>query len=213
MTASTSPAARMPCPEATLGRPKAPKSGANPCLARNSRAQKPYTTLGIAASNSSRNAHTFRSRAGASSERYAAAPMPSGTAMTIAIADVISVPYTNTNAPNDSRSGYQSVLVNNWYLLGFVRTGHDCTTSTTARPATTVRTNHAASWHTHRNVKSPEIGTIPRDFGCSWMPVVIPASPGAAARRLAFGIHPAAVRTQVRRRIVDRPSPPTSETQ
>ena len=46
----------------------------------------------VLASSSSKNAQTFRIRSGASSDRYAAAPTPSGTAMSSAIVDVMSVP-------------------------------------------------------------------------------------------------------------------------
>src|SRR5438477_3344570 len=150
MTASTSPAARMPCPEATFGNPSTSKNGASPCFARNSRPQKPYTTLGIAASNSRRNAHTFRNRGGASSERYAAAPTPSGTATSIAISDVTIVPYTNTSAPYWSPSGYHLVLVSTRYLPGSDRTGHALYTSTATSAAAIASTNPPADWHSQR---------------------------------------------------------------
>ncbi len=61
--------------------------------------QKPYTTLGMAASSSIRNDDTRRTQPDTISDRKAAAPTPSGTAMIMAMIDVSRVPTMNGTAP------------------------------------------------------------------------------------------------------------------
>src|SRR5262249_7786400 len=112
----------------------------------------------MAASSSRRNAQAFRTRGGAHSERDAAAPTPSGTALSIAISEGPSVPYTNTSAPKEPRSGFQSVLLNSRYFDGSDRTGQDWTTRATTRTAATARTNPPADWHSARKIRSPRDG-------------------------------------------------------
>ncbi len=62
--------------------------------------QSPYTTLGIAARRSTRNATGWRSHRGANSERKIATPSASGVAMTSAMIDVTIVPKIAGAAPN-----------------------------------------------------------------------------------------------------------------
>src|SRR5256885_1358235 len=69
----------------------------------------------MAASISTRKAPTRRTQPVAISERNVAVPTPSGTAMSMAINDVTTVPKTNARAPNCRwlGSGSQVVLVKN----------------------------------------------------------------------------------------------------
>src|SRR5712664_2101801 len=65
----------------------------------------PYTTLGIAASSSTRNATGWRSQLGENSVRKTATPSESGTAISKASSEDASVPKTIGAAPYTSATG------------------------------------------------------------------------------------------------------------
>src|SRR5208337_4990412 len=67
--------------------------------------QQSVITLGTAASRSMKNCSVSEIRGGANSARKIAAPIPRGTAMSRATADVTSVPYMNGSAPYWSMFG------------------------------------------------------------------------------------------------------------
>src|SRR4051812_46071297 len=126
MMARMSPAATMPLPP-VFGPPRASNTW-RITGARKNRPQNPYTTLGMAASSSIRNAPTRFTHGGAISDMYAALATPSGTAISMAISDVTVVPHTNASTPNvglppPGGFGTHSVLVNNRYSPARDRTG------------------------------------------------------------------------------------------
>src|SRR4051794_25140216 len=73
--------------------------------------QRPYTTEGTAASSSTITVSGPRSRRGQSSVTYSAVATATGTPMTSATADVMSVPTSSGSAPNTSPDTSQ-LLVN-----------------------------------------------------------------------------------------------------
>ena len=73
----------------------------------------PRITLGTAASNSIKIVSGCRTHWGASSVRYTAVPMLSGTAISSAINEETSVPKMNGSAPKLSLTGSHSELVRN----------------------------------------------------------------------------------------------------
>ncbi len=70
--------------------------------------QMPKMMLGTAASSSTATPTGRLSQAGAIWVRKIAIPKLSGTAITIAITEVTSVPYTGARAPNLSVTGFQT---------------------------------------------------------------------------------------------------------
>src|SRR5262245_4537771 len=91
MIARISPAERIPWPDAGLSIPNDWNNQSTAGATKN-RPQNPNTTLGMAASSSDRNEQVRRTHAGATSDRKAAVPTPSGTAISMAMADVANVP-------------------------------------------------------------------------------------------------------------------------
>ena len=85
-----------------------------------------------------------RTRGGAISDRYAAAPTPSGTATTIAIAAVASEPYTNSSDPYTPSFGFQSELVRMRNSPTRASAGHAWYTRMATSDAATHRTNSPA---------------------------------------------------------------------
>src|SRR5581483_6418192 len=81
--------------------------------ARTKIAHSPKITLGIAAKSSIANESGFRRLRGQSSLMKTATAIPSGTAITNAISDDKSVPYTNAHAPNSPATGSQELVMKN----------------------------------------------------------------------------------------------------
>src|SRR4051812_45838206 len=126
MIARMIPAARTPFPP-VFGPPTALKTACSAGARKNS-PQNPYTTLGMAASSSIRNAPTRRTHGGAISDMYAALATPSVTAISMAMTDVTVVPQTNASTPNvglppSGGFGIHSRLVNSRYSPARDRTG------------------------------------------------------------------------------------------
>src|SRR5262249_14138760 len=108
--------------------------------------QNPYTTLGTAASISTRNDPARRNQCGAISERNAAVPMPSGTAISMANADDTSVPYTKAIEPNTrwDSSGFQSVDVKKASAVAVIDSQAWRTKTMSNKIATRITTSAAA---------------------------------------------------------------------
>ncbi len=120
MIASTTPAVKIPMPNGgpwnslpMIGNGPRP-SMSHGCTVRCSTGERtnkpqiPKMMLGTAASNSIATPTGRLSHTGASSVRKTAMPKLIGTANSIAMSDVTSVPYTGASAPNLSVTGFQT---------------------------------------------------------------------------------------------------------
>src|SRR5688572_3526930 len=117
----------------------------------------------MAARSSMRNIDTRRKRGFAISDRYAAVATPSGTAIAIAISDVMTVPYRKPRMPKEgARSvgeGFQDA-VQKLYCPARMSTGHASYTSTHARRAISTRMEMPAP-----RVSTPNTYSENRDGG------------------------------------------------
>ncbi len=107
----------------------------------------PYTTLGIAASRSTRNATGCRSQRGANSERKIATPIASGVARASAMIDETIVPNIAGAAPNFPAGTFHSLEVRKLSPKR-EKAGH------AARPISRARKARSNGMHSAKNVVS-----------------------------------------------------------